>query len=159
METILSNVQEKIKITPRLKQTVTGVLDKAAEILAVGEQTEVSVIFVDDEYIRGLNLQYRGKDCATDVLSFALNEGDEPEVYDGPEETLLGDIVISLETAARQAEEFGHNLQRELSYLAVHGMLHLLGFDHETENDKTAMRLKEEQILGELGLSRAAETE
>jgi len=114
METVLSNVQEKIAITPKMNQTVTAVLDKAAQLLAIDAQAEVSVVFVDDEYIRELNRQFRGKDCSTDVLSFALNEGDEPEILDGPEETLLGDIVISLETAIRQADDFGHSLEREL---------------------------------------------
>ena len=72
----------------------------------------------------------------------------------GPEETLLGDIIISLETAERQAAEFGHGVERELAYLTVHGMLHLLGFDHETEPEKERMRLQEEEVLGLLGYTR-----
>lgn len=147
-------MQEKIAITPKMNQTVTAVLAKAAEILAIDKQAEVSVVFADDEYIRELNRQFRGKDCATDVLSFALNEGDEPEIHDGPEESLLGDIVISLETAIRQADEFGHSLDRELAYLTVHGILHLTGFDHEDDDAKAKMRLQEEQILALLGISR-----
>jgi probable rRNA maturation factor len=147
-------MQEKIAITPSMNQTVMAVLAKAAELLAIDGQTEVSVVFADDEYIRELNRQFRGKDCPTDVLSFALNEGDEPEIYDGPEETLLGDIVISLETAIRQAEDYGHSLERELAYLTVHGILHLMGYDHETEETKARMRRQEEQILAQLGISR-----
>jgi len=154
METVLSNVQEKIAITPKMNQTVTAVLDKAAQLLAIDAQAEVSVVFVDDEYIRELNRQFRGKDCSTDVLSFALNEGDEPEILDGPEETLLGDIVISLETAIRQADDFGHSLERELAYLTVHGVLHLMGYDHEAEDAKAEMRRQEEQILALLGIGR-----
>jgi len=73
---------------------------------------------------------------------------------DGPEETLLGDIVISLETAIRQAEEFGHSMERELAYLTIHGMLHLSGYDHETEEEKAEMRKQEEFILSELGIRR-----
>jgi len=147
-------VQEKIAITPKMNQTVTAVLDKAAQLLAIDAQAEVSVVFVDDEYIRELNRQFRGKDCSTDVLSFALNEGDEPEILDGPEETLLGDIVISLETAIRQADDFGHSLERELAYLTVHGVLHLMGYDHEAEDAKAEMRRQEEQILALLGIGR-----
>lgn len=133
---------------------VTDVLDKAAAVLGVDGHAEVSVVFTDDEYIRELNRQYRGLDKATDVLSFALAEGEEPDVVDGPEETLLGDIVISLETAVRQAEEFGHGLERELAYLTVHGMLHLSGYDHETEAEKAEMRAQEELILAGLGITR-----
>lgn len=147
-------MQEKIAITPKMNQTVTAVLDKAAQLLAIDAQAEVSVVFVDDEYIRELNRQFRGKDCSTDVLSFALNEGDEPEILDGPEETLLGDIVISLETAIRQADDFGHSLERELAYLTVHGVLHLMGYDHEAEDAKAEMRRQEEQILALLGIGR-----
>src|SRR5690606_21198778 len=113
-----------------------------------------------DEEIRVLNRDYRGKDAPTDVLSFPLWEPEEvadirahPERY--PERPLLvGDVVISVETAARQAEEYGHGLERELAYLCVHGMLHLLGYDHEDEAARAAMRAREEAILTELGLVR-----
>lgn len=141
-------------VTAAMEQMVTLVLEKTAELMGVEPQAEVSVVFADDAYIHELNREYRGKDCSTDVLSFALNEGEEPDVIGGPEETLLGDIVISLDTAARQAEEFGHSLERELAYLTVHGMLHLLGFDHEAEDDKAVMRQKEEQVLSLLGYTR-----
>lgn len=137
-----------------MEQMVMLVLAKTAEVMSVEPYAEVSIVFADDAYIHELNRDYRGKDTPTDVLSFALNEGDEPDVIGGPEETLLGDIVISLDTAARQAEEFGHSLERELAYLTVHGMLHLLGFDHETEEEKTVMRQKEELVLSELGYTR-----
>ena len=91
------------------------------------------------------------------MLSFALNEGDEPEIVDAPEEELLGDILISLETTARQAEEYGHTLERELAYLTVHGMLHLLGYDHEEPADQAEMRLEEEAVLAALGIVRGQE--
>lgn len=131
------------------------VLEQAAAVLKIDPQAEVSVVFSDDVYIRELNCQYRGIDRSTDVLSFALDEGDEPAIVDGPEETLLGDIVISLETALRQAEEFGHSVERELAYLTVHGMLHLVGYDHETDAEKAQMRRQEEDILLLLGISRS----
>jgi probable rRNA maturation factor len=133
---------------------VKSVLTKAAAVLDIATEAEVGVTFADDEYIRELNRDYRGIDKATDVLSFALEEGDEPAIAGGPPETLLGDIVISLETAVRQAEEYGHSLERELAYLTVHGMLHLVGYDHETEADKEAMRRQEEAILALVGISR-----
>ena len=143
-----------MKVTAQMEQMVTLVLEKTAELMQVASHAEVSVLLADDEYIQELNRDYRGKDCPTDVLSFALDEGEEPAVLGGPEETLLGDIIISLETAARQAEEFGHSLERELAYLTVHGMFHLLGFDHETEQEKSVMREKEEEVLSALGYIR-----
>ncbi|MDF2635173.1 MAG: metalloprotease ybeY [Pelosinus sp.] len=141
-------------ITPPMEQIVKSVLNKAAEVYGIETHTEVSVVLADDEYIHQLNRQYRGKDCPTDVLSFALNEGEEPEILDEPEEILLGDIIISLETATRQAKEYGHSLERELAYLTVHGILHLLGYDHMTEDEKKEMRQEEEHILSFLGISR-----
>ncbi len=131
-----------------------SVLQKTAEVYNIKPHTEVSVVLANDEYIHALNLEYRGKDCPTDVLSFALNEGDEPQIIDGPEEVLLGDIIISLETATRQAAEYGHSLERELAYLTVHGILHLLGYDHMTEEEKKEMRQEEEHILSFLGINR-----
>ena len=116
---------------------------------------EISVSFVDNEQIRELNRDYRGKDAATDVLSFPLGEDG---VYDKNEETgayLLGDVVISVERAKEQASLYGHSLERELGWLTVHSLLHLLGYDHETcEEDAHDMRRREEQILVSLRLTR-----
>jgi probable rRNA maturation factor len=137
-----------------MEQMLMSVLHKTAQVYDIEPHTEVSLVLADDEYIHTLNLQYRGKDCPTDVLSFALNEGEEPEVIDGPEEVLLGDIIISVETAARQAAEYGHSLERELAYLTVHGILHLLGYDHMTEEEKQEMRHEEEHVLSLLGIDR-----
>lgn len=143
-----------------MERMVTQVLNKAADVYGLELQTEVSVVLADDEYIRQLNCQYRGKDMPTDVLSFAMNEqgadDSEPDITDAPNdlEILLGDIIISLETTARQAEEFGHSLDRELAYLTIHGMLHLLGYDHEEQQDKLAMRKEEEHVLSLLGITR-----
>mgnify|MGYP003586948509 FL=1 len=130
------------------------VLGKTAELYGLSEGVEVGVTFLDDAAIQELNRDYRDKDRPTDVLSFALNEGDEPKIIDAPEEELLGDILISLETTARQAEEYGHSLERELAYLTVHGMLHLLGYDHEEPADQAEMRLEEEAVLAALGIVR-----
>lgn len=132
-----------------------AVLNKAAEVYDVSAQAEVGFMFADDSYIQELNLRYRGKDTATDVLSFALNEGEEPEIIGGYEgEELLGDIVISVETMGRQAEEYGHSVERELAFLTLHGMLHLLGYDHESEEERQEMRKEEEYVLSLLGIVR-----
>ena len=157
MEIVLSNRQEKMAVTPAMEDTVKKVLQKAAVLYGLSEGVEVGVTFLDDATIQELNRDYRDKDRPTDVLSFALNEGDEPEIVDAPEEELLGDILISLETTARQAEEYGHSLERELAYLTVHGMLHLLGYDHEEPADQAEMRLEEEAVLASLGIVRGQE--
>lgn len=154
MEITISNVQEKMIIAPSLEPLLRAVLEKTAQIYDIEPHTEVSLVLSDDSYIHQLNRQYRGKDCPTDVLSFALNEGEEPEVIDGPEENLLGDIIISIETAVRQAQEYGHSLEREMAFLVLHGMLHLLGYDHETEEDRNEMRQEEEYVLEQLGIHR-----
>ena len=117
-------------------------------------QTEVDITLVDDAAIHELNRTYRGIDRPTDVLSFALDEGEEePEVDDDEIEHLLGDVIISAPTAVRQGEEYGHGLEREMTYLAVHGMLHLLGYDHMEEKDKLIMRKREEEVLRRLDLA------
>ncbi|HWR06135.1 rRNA maturation RNase YbeY [Sporomusa sp.] len=147
-------------LTPAMEQMLMQVLNKAAEVYGLEPQSEVSVMLADDDYIRQLNCQYRGKDMPTDVLSFAMNEhcsGDhEPEITEAPDdiEILLGDIIISLDTTARQAEEFGHSMERELAYLTVHGMLHLLGYDHEVQEERLEMRQEEEYVLSLLGITR-----
>ncbi len=143
-----------MKLTPALEQTVAAVINKTAEVYGLAANDEVSIVLCDDPYIHALNRDYRGKDQPTDVLSFALNEGEAEQIIDGPAENLLGDIIISLDTAACQAEEYGHSLEREIAYLTVHGMLHLLGYDHEEEADKCEMRTEEEHILELLGIKR-----
>lgn len=109
---------------------------------------ELSVVLCDDAFIRPLNRDYRGKDAPTDVLSFAMQEG-EAVREDDP---VLGDLVISAETAARQAAERGHPIEAELRVLLVHGLLHLLGYDHERgEAEAAEMRTAESALLGEMG--------
>lgn len=151
----LENDQEKLRISAELEQLLTAGLNVVARLHRLSGQTEVDITIVDDEEIHMLNRDYRNVDRPTDVLSFALDEAgeDEPELLGGPEEHLLGDIIISAETAARQAEEFGHGLEREIVYLAVHGLLHLLGYDHMIDEDKAVMRAKEEEALREIRLS------
>jgi len=145
-------------VTQAMEQMLTEVLNKAAAILSIDPNAEVSLVLADDAYIQDLNCRYRGKDMPTDVLSFALNEGEEPEIIGGPTEILLGDIVISLEMAQRQAPEYGHSLEREQAFLIIHGLLHLLGYDHEEELERQTMRQEEERILHLLGLDRSLGT-
>lgn len=116
---------------------------------------EISVRIVDNESIRVLNREYREIDRATDVLSFPLCEVGEYEVNPATNLCLLGDIVISAERAHEQALEYGHSFQREIAFLTVHSMLHLLGYDHEAGGiEAVHMREKEEKVLTELGLKR-----
>lgn len=149
------NDQEKIALSEYMEKRLHDGLNAVAQLHGLDDMTEVDITIVDDEEIHTLNREYRNVDRPTDVLSFALDEGeeDEPELIDGPEEHLLGDIIISAETAQRQGEEFGHGLEREIVYLAVHGLLHLLGYDHMTDEDKKIMRAKEEEALREIRLS------
>lgn len=129
------------------------VINKAAQLYGL-DTAEVSVTLTNNDHIREINRNYRNKDAATDVISFALNEGEEPEIIDGPEINMLGDIIISVERAMEQAEEYGHSLERELAFLTVHGMMHLLGYDHIEEEDRIEMRKEEEYVLGHLGITR-----
>ena len=150
----LENDQDIVEIPEKLEQLLSDGLNAVAKLHGLGEHEEVDITIVTDEEIHVLNRDYRNVDRATDVLSFALDEdGGEPELVGGPEVHLLGDIIISAETAMRQAEEFGHGLEREIVYLAVHGLLHLLGYDHMQEEDKVVMRAKDEEALREIKLS------
>jgi probable rRNA maturation factor len=120
----------------------------------LGDDVAVSVICVDDERIHELNREHRGIDRPTDVLSFSQLEGEEMAGLPEGEPLPVGDIVISVERVAAQAEEYGHSFERELGFLVGHGMLHLLGYDHQTPEEEAAMMAKTEEILAELGLTR-----
>lgn len=155
IKVIISNDQKEIKIPTGVRMLVR----RCCTAILVNEKftgsAEVSVRFVDDEEIKKLNLKYRQKDSSTDVLSFPLGiEG----VYDVNNDTgaqVLGDIVISVEHAVEQAAKYGHSLQREIAYLTVHSMLHLLGYDHEQGGmEQVRMREREEAALTQLGLKR-----
>lgn len=154
MQIEISNQQEKMTVTQAIEDRIIEVLEETARVHEVDDLAEVSLMFTDDETIHEMNHEYRGIDRPTDVLSFALEEGEEEEIYGGPEENLLGDIIISVETATRQAEEYGHSVEREMAFLALHGMLHLLGYDHMEEEERKEMRAQEEAILASLGITR-----
>ena len=150
----MENAQDKIVLGEYLEKRLQDGLNAVAKLHDLDDMTEVDITIVDDEEIHQLNRDYRNVDRPTDVLSFALDEDDEaePELLEG-QLHLLGDIIISAETATRQAEEFGHGLEREIVYLAVHGLLHLLGYDHMVEEDKVIMRTKEEEALRAINLA------
>ena len=150
----MENAQDKIVLGEYLEKRLQDGLNAVAKLHDLDDMTEVDITIVDDEEINQLNRDYRNVDRPTDVLSFALDEDDEdePELLEG-QLHLLGDIIISAETATRQAEEFGHGLEREIVYLAVHGLLHLLGYDHMVEEDKVVMRAKEEEALRAINLA------
>lgn len=156
METMIINQQEKVNYNQGLEQVIISVAGYAAKMGRLSANTELSVMIVDNEYMQELNLLYRGQNRPTDVLSFAMNELTENEPYGDSEDevNLLGDIVISLEQAVMQSEEYGHSLERELGYLVAHGMLHLLGYDHECETEKKTMRELEEKIMQAVKLER-----
>lgn len=136
--------------TRRLKREIERILAELGR-----PDDELSVLIGDDALLRGLNLQWRGVDAPTDVLSFPLE--DLPAGAPPDEPVVLGDLVISVETAARQAEEIGHDLMTELLVLAVHGTLHLFGHDHEGDASEAArMSAEEERVLGALGVDARA---
>jgi len=147
-ESILLEQRELLET--KLKQGI----EAANRLFGESEAAEVSLMLVDDLRIHALNREYRGVDRPTDVLSFALQEEMEEEPESEFEDDMLGDIVISVPRARAQAEEYGHSFERELVYLAVHGTLHLLGYDHEEAAEKEAMRHKEEEVMTVIKLVR-----
>lgn len=153
----ISNQQDKIPFTRDLEEIILRVTEIVFAHEAIPPNLEVSIVLSDDQEIRKLNREYRDIDGATDVLSFAYREDNplEPS-YEEPylEEDTLGDIIISLERAEEQRKDYGHSLKRELGFLVVHGLYHLLGYDHLMAEDEAAMRSKEEQILSLVGLTR-----
>jgi len=137
-------------------QQVKDLLQFAADQLKVGN-AELSLTFVDNPTIHKINLEYRGKDYPTDVISFALEEITEEEVPIIGEDVprVLGDIIVSVPKAVSQAEEYGHSFEREIGFLIVHGFLHLLGYDHMEKADEQEMFALQEDILNKFGLTRS----
>lgn len=156
----LDNRQNLVKITEELEYSIKEVIEHALREEKVNLPCEVSIIFVDNDCIRDINSKNRNIDKITDVLSFPMLEYPpgkvfkdvymdyefQPEDMDGGK-LILGDIAISLEKAEEQSREFGHSFLREVCYLTVHSLLHLLGYDHMKDEDKKIMRSREEEIL------------
>lgn len=156
MQLLISNEQNEVEIDGEVIALIQKALEKVLEEEKIGADPEVSMVLVDDERMAALNQQYRGISGTTDVLSFSMldeNAG-EMECPDPCGEILLGDIVISVPRALEQSRIYGHSFSREMVFLAVHGMLHLLGYDHEAPEDEAVMREREKKVLSSLGLER-----
>lgn len=157
MKILIYNRQKKVELTNQIrsiiKKTITQTLTEEEFI----KKCEISVTIVDNIQIQELNKQHRNIDRPTDVLSFPLIdftiENDDKFGYDG-EYLMLGDIVLSLEKAVEQANDYGHSLDREAGFLCVHSTLHLLGYDHDNDENTNIMRQKEELILDKINLYR-----
>ncbi len=153
MEILISTYPEELTFSDEIASTVRIAAEKTGELFGVSG-AEVSITLTDNAYIHTLNKEYRGMDRPTDVLSFALREGEEPEITGGPEADILGDIVLSVERAEEQAAEYGHSLRREIAFLTVHGMLHLLGYDHIEEADRLEMEKEQKRVMETIGIPR-----
>ena len=152
---LITNDQNVVKVPSGLRILIRRSCNAVLDFEHFDGPAEISVTFVDNNRIHELNKEYRDKDSATDVLSFPLGENGEYDIDEDNGCKLLGDIVISMERAMEQAELYGHSLQREVAYLTVHSMLHLLGYDHEAGGlEAVRMREKEEAVLIQLGLPR-----
>lgn len=157
MTVLFENNQTQYE-TDQIMKLIESVVETALKAENKREKCQVSIMLVDDMQIREINREYRGIDKATDVLSFPMLDGGEDEGISDMDldtgELVLGDIVISLNRADEQSKEYGHSFEREVAYLTAHGMLHLLGYDHENEDERKIMRDREEAILGALNLYR-----
>lgn len=157
VKVMVKNNQKAIKVPVGIRLLIRRCCQAVLVMEKFPHDAEVSVSFVSNAEIRNLNKIYRQKDRVTDVLSFPLGLNGKYDINKETGYALLGDVVISLETAMRQAEVYGHSLEREIGFLTVHSMLHLLGYDHETSPlEERQMREKEETVLEELGISRDA---
>lgn len=156
MNLVIDFIDETNKLSDEQLEKIEELLHFAAKSEGVEDGSELSVTFVSNDKIQMINREYRDKDQPTDVISFAMEEIGEGEIeltgLDIPR--VLGDIIISIQKAEEQAIEYGHSFIRELGFLSVHGFLHLLGYDHETEEDEQKMFAKQKEILDEYGLKR-----
>ena len=134
------------------EQDFTAIIEQALKTLGIEDDVEVSCVLVDDERIHEINREYRHIDRSTDGISFAMEDNDQFYVEGMPR--TLGDIFISVDHAKKQAEEYGHSLRREMCFLFTHGILHLLGYDHMTDEQEKEMFGLQDQILGALSIER-----
>ena len=157
MEIIISVEYKTLDIGDEILNEIKHAIETIGMLYDV-EKSEVSITLTDDKTIHKLNKSYRGIDRPTDVLSFAFRESEEPEILYNTEDDkvidTLGDIIISIERAKFQAEEYGHSLRREIIFLIVHGMLHLLGYDHMEEEERIEMEREQKFIMDKLGIIR-----
>lgn len=155
VKVIITNAQKNVKVPTGIRMLIRRCCTAVLTYEQFQGSAEVSVKFVNDEEIQNLNKKFRNIDRSTDVLSFPLGENGVYDVNPATGAKMLGDIVISMEHAVDQADRYGHSLQREIGFLTVHSMLHLLGYDHEGGGiESVRMREKEETVLTQLGLKR-----
>lgn len=161
MAITIENLQNKLEVSDKINELINKAVELSLGLEKFEVNSEISIMLVDDDKIREINREYRHIDRATDVLSFPMVDMAEGQVisdtgdFDMDENLLLlGDIVISMEMAEKQAEEYGHSFERELAFLVTHGVFHLLGYDHEGENEGGIMFEKQEKVLGQMGLER-----
>jgi len=161
MSITIENQQNKVSVTEEMESLINNAVELSLELQGFAIPVEIGIFLVDDERIREINREHRNIDCSTDVLSFPMVDMYEGVInsdqgdYDLDEDALvLGDIVISLETAERQSEEYGHSFNRELAFLVTHGVFHLLGFDHMKPDEEKRMMEKQESVLSKMGLTR-----
>lgn len=154
-------IDETQKVSKNEREEIDRLLQYAADYLKLPENSEMSITFMDNERIQVINRDYRGKDAPTDVISFAIEEESEDEMpifFDDEEMTdlpnELGDIMISTQRAQEQAAEYGHSYEREVGFLALHGFLHINGYDHMTPEDEKKMFGLQKEILNAYGLKR-----
>lgn len=152
---IITNSQKEVKIPTGMRMLVRRCCNAVLRMEGFPYPAEISVTFVDNQEIRKLNAEYRNKDMETDVLSFPMGENGQYDENYATGAKILGDVVISIPKALEQAQLYGHSFEREVGYLTVHSVLHLLGYDHENGGlDRVRMREKEEYVMDELGLPR-----
>ncbi len=144
---------ENVDMLAGFESKAEKIIETVLTVEGLNFPCEISLLLCDNDFIKDLNARYRQKDSATDVLSFPQFDSRE-EIMAENEELLLGDIIISMERAREQAEEFGHSIERECFYLLVHGLLHLLGYNHKSSEEEREMRFKEEAILRGQGFER-----
>ena len=155
----ITNRQKAVKIPTKMRMLVRRSCIATLQLENVEGPSEIEVSFVDDNEIKELNAKFRNIESSTDVLSFPLGENGEYDINPETGAKMLGDVVISLEHAVSQAERFGHSFEREVAYLTVHSVLHLLGYDHVNGGlEQVRLREKEEAVLAELGLSVTVDT-
>ena len=153
MEIEIRTEPEELSVSEEERAAVRRAIETVGRLYGA-EGAEVSVTLTDDAHIHVINREYRNVDRPTDVISFALTESEEPEIIGGGEHEVLGDLIISLERMRAQAAEYGHTELRELSFLTVHGMLHLLGYDHMEAEERQEMEEEQRAVMKELGITR-----
>lgn len=155
LKVLITNMQKDIKIPTGIRLLIRKCCHAALQLEGIHGNFEVSVSFMNLEQIQQLNNEFRGKDMPTDVLSFPSGENGKFDVNEETGATMLGDIALCIPRVYEQAHQYAHSIQREFAFLTVHSMLHLLGYDHETDSiERMRMREREEAVLDSLGLQR-----